>query len=175
MMLTSTTLALGILSTLVNPSQPQVADVDLTPPLTVNSIYSPEFVDSPDVTVSLLETEIDPSAPDISYIWGNENPRLKTTWGASYANSYEVAWISYHGRALAAGNVFDGLRIIQVCIWCTRNNQLQSDIVCSNATSDPGAWAPGSVVATDAWDALAWDAPKTLFNIRTARISPLII
>jgi hypothetical protein len=174
-MFISAALTLGILTSNSALLATDLNQPDSTQQTSSTSITSPDFLDIPEATIDQYQVEIDPSAPNINFTWGNTNPRLRTVWGASYATSYEVAWVSYHGRALAAGNIFAGLRIVQVCIWYTRNNELQSSIVCSNATSDPGAWGPGLVVVTDAWDALAWDAPKTLFNIRTARISTSII
>jgi len=92
-------------------------------------------------------------------------------WGASYAISKEIAYVSYRGTAKAAGNVYAGQRIVQVCIWYTRDGKAVTGTSCSNATNT-GTWRSGSEVALRAADSLVSDAPKTKFHIKTSRINP---
>lgn len=98
----------------------------------------------------------------------------EATWGASYAISTETAQIRYDGKARAAANIYNLKRIVQVCIWYTRDGVQKGDKVCSNAVSDGFAWYPGPEVTTWCWDDLSWNVPVTQFNISTARIDPAI-
>ena len=96
------------------------------------------------------------------------------TWGASYAISTEWwSQLGYDGKAKAAANLYAGLRIIQVCIWYTRDGEgVVGAKVCSNANSPNCVWVPGPEKTTSAWDSLNPFAPPTVFNISTVRISP---
>jgi hypothetical protein len=96
------------------------------------------------------------------------------TWGSSYAITTEDWQWWYHGRAKAAANVYDGKRIIQVCIWYTRGADRISPKVCSNATDNSGYWVAGPEKTTECTDTIDPFAPPTVFNISTARIDPLI-
>ncbi len=95
------------------------------------------------------------------------------TWGSSYATSTETLQLKYTGRAKAAANVYNGKRIIQVCFWYTRGTQVVASKICSNASSDSG-WRAGVEKSKSVWDSLVPNAPKTIFNISTARIDPNI-
>jgi hypothetical protein len=98
------------------------------------------------------------------------------TWGSSYAISTETLQFFYDGKAKAAGNVFAGLRIIQVCIWYTRAGAgVVGAKVCSNANPNTGVWRPGPEVRTSATDSINPFDPHTVFNISTTRINPGII
>lgn len=122
--------------------------------------------------VDNYELELTPGGGTVGLRWGD---RTRATWGASYATSTEIAYLYYQGKARAAGNVFDGKRIVQVCIWYSRNSVNLTSVVCSNASSASGVWTSGPEVSVGAWDTLVWDAPKTIFNIQIARISPSVI
>lgn len=122
--------------------------------------------------VDSYEIELTPGGGTVGLRWGD---RTRSTWGSSYATSTEIAYLYYQGKAKAAGNVFDGKRIVQVCIWYSRNGVNLTSTVCSNASSASGAWTSGPEVSVGAWDTLVWDAPKTTFNIQTVRISPSVI
>jgi len=124
--------------------------------------------------VDTYQIELTADAAPIQITWQDPPSRLRSTWGASYANSTENMQLVYVGYALAAGNVYQNLRIVQVCIWYTRDGALVSSRVCSSASSDLGYWVSGSEVSTWALDSLDWNAPKTIFNIQTTRVSPLI-
>lgn len=95
-----------------------------------------------------------------------------TSWGASYAISKETAQLHYTGRAKAAGNVFQGKRIIQVCFWYSRGGSMVGSKKCSNAKFSDTSWKSGPEVSEGVWDSLNPKAPHTIFNIRTARVSP---
>lgn len=116
-----------------------------------------------------FEIELSPGHETVGITWGNWS---RATWGSSYATSTEYAFLYYLGRAKAAGNVFDGKRIIRVCIWYSRDERVLSPVVCSNAYKANGIWNSGTEVSVGAWDTLDWEAPKTIFNIRTVRINP---
>ncbi len=93
-------------------------------------------------------------------------------WGASYAYSWHVNSVTYRGYALAAGNVYRGLRIVRVCFWYTRNGKPVSNKVCAKAIFRDGFWVKGPEATGLANDSLDPDAPRTIFNIETARIDP---
>ncbi len=154
-------LALGILtSTSDNYTQPTSTETTQTiDRITVTDDY---------------QIELNPGGSPINVSWQDAPSRLRTAWGASYANSTETIQFFYVGKALAAGNVFQNQRIVQVCIWYTRGTQWVSLRVCSTASSDAGYWVAGPEVMTSAIDSLDWNAPKTIFNIETTRISPSI-
>ena len=129
--------------------------------------------------VDTWQFEIEPGAGPVGKVFeGTSNrPGLVTpmaTWGSSYAISTETLQLYYSGKAKAAANVYNGKRIIQVCIWYTRGGAMKSAKVCSNATSSGTYWSSGSEVRTGAWDSLNPWAPPTIFNISTVRINPLI-
>jgi len=94
------------------------------------------------------------------------------TWGSSYALSTEEWQWWYHGRAKAAGNIYSGKRIVQVCIWYTRGQAVISPRVCSNADDNYYCWAPGPEVTTECTDTIDPFAPPTVFNFTVARIDP---
>ncbi len=96
------------------------------------------------------------------------------TWGTSYANSTEYAYLFYHGVAKAAGNVFSGERIIKVCIQYTRSGVAVADKRCSSASSSGSSWLSGSEVESWASDSPELVGPPTVFNIETTRINPTI-
>lgn len=122
--------------------------------------------------VDNYEIELTPGGGTVGLRWGD---RTRATWGSSYATSTEIAYLYYQGKAKAAANVFDGKRIVQVCIWYSRNGINQTPVVCSNASTATGTWTSGPEVSVGAWDTLVWDAPKTIFNIQTVRINPSVI
>ena len=117
----------------------------------------------------LYQFEITPGSGTISLVW---NDRLRAIWGSSYAVSQEYALVYYRGVAKAAGNVYQTSRIIEVCIWYTRNGSAISSKVCSDAYNIGGVWRSGAEVSTTTWDVIDWNAPKTIFNISTVRIPP---
>jgi hypothetical protein len=102
---------------------------------------------------------------------GSPIPQL--TLGTSYAISTETLQIRFDGKAKAAGNIYSGKRIIQVCIWYTRGGTQQGDKVCSNALDDP--WRAGPEKTTWCWDSLNPFDPQTQFVISTVRIDPRIL
>lgn len=96
------------------------------------------------------------------------------TWGSSYAISEEFAFVRHDGRARAAANIFNGLRIIEVRFWYTRNGvRLNSDTI-SRARSDGTRWIAGPEVRASVNDSLGFNDPPTIFNIRTSRIDPRV-
>ena len=105
---------------------------------------------------------------------GNGSITPLAAWGSSYAISTETFQIRYDGKAKAAGNIYAGKRIIQVCIWYTRDNVQKGDKVCSGAYSDGYTWHAGPEQTTWCWDDLNPFAPPTIFNISTARIPPSV-
>ena len=127
--------------------------------------------------VDTYQLEITPGSDPVGMVWegarkGGRNIFPEATWGSSYAISTETVQLYYSGKAKAAGNVYSNKRIIQVCIWYTRDGVMKSDKVCSNAVSTGNGWASGPEVRTGAWDSLNPWAPPTIFNISTVRISP---
>ena len=96
------------------------------------------------------------------------------TWGTSYATSTETAQLYYTGKAKAAGNIYGGKRIIQVCFWYTRGTTWVSSKYCSNAVPNGlgTSWLPGPEVSHGVWDSLNPVAPKTVFNISRVLINP---
>jgi len=99
----------------------------------------------------------------------------RAAWGASYATSTEYVQYYYKGAAKAAGNVYSGQRIIQVCIQYTRSGVGVADRRCSNASSNGSRWAAGPETLSYATDSLSLNGPKTVFNIQTTRINPNIL
>lgn len=96
-------------------------------------------------------------------------------WGSSYAFSTEYAYLFYHGVAKAAANVYSDKRIIQVCIWYSRDGVLVADKRCSSAVSNGIAWSSGPETESWAADSPYLEGPRTIFNIQTTRIAPNIL
>ncbi|RPF27778.1 hypothetical protein EDD32_2276 [Georgenia muralis] len=93
-------------------------------------------------------------------------------WGTSYAISTEVVQLRYDGKARAAGNIYSGLRIINVCFWYSRGGTNVSSEKCSSARLSGTTWSAGPEVTHSVWDSLNPGAEQTVFNIRTTRIDP---
>ena len=144
------------------PSSPQG-----TPTTTSSSDSSGAIIDT-------FQFELDPNSGSVSLYWSDRSGLARAAWGGSYATSTEIAWLYYVGKARAAGNVYQGKRIISVCIWYSRATEIVSDAKCSNASSNSVAWFSGPEVSVDAFDSLDWDASPTIFNIRTTRIDPTL-
>ena len=53
--------------------------------------------------------------PTTATATGDPMPQL--VWGSSYAFSNEILYTSYKGYAKAAANVYNGERIVRVCLW----------------------------------------------------------
>jgi hypothetical protein len=123
--------------------------------------------------VDEYQVDVVPGSAPISFSWYQPS-RLRDYWGPSYATSTEYLLFVHAGKAKAAGNIFNGLRIVQVCIWYTRGVDIISDVVCSNASSDTGVWLAGPVATTTALDTASSTDPKTIFHIKTTRIDPSI-
>jgi hypothetical protein len=132
------------------------------------------FSDSSGAIIDTYQFELDPNSGSVSLYWSDRSGLSRAAWGGSYATSTEIAWLYYVGKARAAGNVYQGKRIISVCIWYSRANEIVSDAKCSNATSNSVAWFSGPEVRVDAYDSLDWNATPTIFNIRTTRIDPTL-
>jgi hypothetical protein len=137
-----------------------------------------EFGPKDGLKVDTQQIELVPGSGDVSVVFedttnGSVTPQL--TWGASYAISKETFQVRYDGKAKAAGNVFNGKRIIQVCIWYTRDGVQKGDKVCSNADTVGANWVAGPERTTWCWDDPAPWAPHTIFNISTVRIDPRIL
>ena len=131
-----------------------------------------EYIDEPSVQIDLYQFEQIPGGNPISLVWAG---RARDSWGTSYAYSSESFQFFYTGKAKAAGNVYQNLRIVQVCIWYSRGSSKVSATACSIASSNTGAWLPGSEVSVSVTDTLNPFAPQTIFNIQTTRISPLVL
>jgi hypothetical protein len=96
------------------------------------------------------------------------------SWGSSYAINTESFLFHYDGKARAGGNIYDGLRIVQVCIWYTRGGITVSQRVCSSATRSANGlvWSAGAEKGTWAFDSADPWAPHTIFNYSLSRIRP---
>jgi hypothetical protein len=126
----------------------------------------------PNVIQESYQVDVIHGIGPVSFIW-DQTPKLsRMYWGASYATSSEYLYYAYIGKAKAAANIYNGLRIIQVCIWYTRAGLLVSDVACSTASSDTGAWLPGNIASVVCLDSLDPNAPTTFFNVQTSRIDP---
>lgn len=131
--------------------------------------------------VDTFQFEIEPGSGPVGLVLGgtSNGPGSLTplvTWGASYAISEETLQLFYTGRAKAAANVYDNLRIVRVCIWYTRDGAgVVGPEVCSNADSSTGVWMPGPEAMTSATDSLHPFDPPTVFNISTVRINPGVV
>jgi len=128
----------------------------------------------PNVQYETFQAEVTPGMDPLAFNWYQGSRLSRTYWGPSYATSTEVMFLYYLGQTKAAANVYDGLRIVQVCAWYTRSSVIISGVACSTASSDTGIWTPGYVANTNAWDDLAFDAPKTIFVYRLGKINPNI-
>lgn len=116
--------------------------------------------------------EIQSGGDPVGQVYGEE-VAPQAVWGSSYAISTETVQLYYSGKAKAAGNVYQGKRIIRVCFWYTRGGKAVSSEKCSAARDVGGnRWAPGAEVTDGVWDSLNPVAPKTVFQIRTTRINP---
>lgn len=129
------------------------------------------------LVVDARQFEIEPGAGPVGVVFddrgsGRDSITLQAVWGSSYAISTETLQFFYDGKAKAAANVFDGKRIIQVCIWYTRGLEVVSAKVCSTANFLAGAWNPGPEVRVSTTDSLDPNAPVTTFRISTIRINP---
>lgn len=128
----------------------------------------------PDVVFDTFQTEVTTGSDQLLVTWYQPSRTSRMYWGPSYAKSTEIMYLYYLGQAKAAGNIYNGLRIVQVCAWYTRSGAVISEVACSNASSDTGQWVAGYVANTSAWDDINPDAPKTYFNFRLGRIDPSI-
>ncbi|ROR96082.1 hypothetical protein EDD28_0656 [Salana multivorans] len=135
-------------------------------------------LDPDEVATVVTETyDVMPGGGTVGSVYETDPPSGPTpfaTWGSSYAISTETAWLYYKGRAKAAGNVFQGQRIVKVCIWYSQGSQNISGTVCSSASSNGGSWIAGAEKSVSAWDNLSVNWPQTRFNIETTRINPNI-
>ncbi len=128
----------------------------------------------PDVQFDTYQVDVIPGADPLTFTWNQSSRFSRTYWGPSYATSTEVMYVFYLGQVKAAANIYDGLRIVQVCAWYSRANAIISDVACSNASSNTGQWVAGYVANTNAWDDLNPNAPKTQFVYRLGKINPNI-
>jgi hypothetical protein len=97
-------------------------------------------------------------------------------FGTSYtATNSGSTGLNYGGEAYAAANIFENLRVIQVCFQYRRNNVALHSWVCSNASSSSGTWKPGVVASKTVWDTLDPNAPPTTFHYKTSRINPSVV
>ncbi|AZS46126.1 hypothetical protein [Microbacterium oxydans] len=138
-----------------------------------------EFGPEDGVTVTTEDIVLVPGAGDeVGKEWVDTPPPGTfvpyDTWGTSYAISREIAYLFYEGKAKAAANVYNGQRIIQVCIQYQRNGVGVADRRCSGATSTGSAWRAGAEVLSYASDSPELVAPPTVFRIWTTRIDPQI-
>lgn len=128
--------------------------------------------------VDVFQCEIEPGSGPVGLVFGDtpHGPGSVTpqiTWGASYAISTEWwSQLGFDGKAKAAANIFNGKRIIQVCMWYTRGGEVVSDTLCSTAASTGGSWLSGPEVTMSVWDSLDPSAPHTIFNFSKVEISP---
>lgn len=146
-------------------------------PTPSSSQVTPTTTNSSDSSGAIIDTyqfELDPNSGSVSLYWSDRSGLSRAAWGGSYATSTEIAWLYYVGKARAAGNVYQGKRIISVCIWYSRAGEIISNAKCSNATGNSVAWFSGPEVSVDAFDSLAWNDTPTIFNIRTTRIDPTL-
>lgn len=147
-----------------------VADEPDTPETVVvnGTTYGPE--DGVEVTVDSFQ--LTPGGDPVGIQLGS--PYTRDVWGSSYAISKEIAYAWYRGTAKAAANVYNGQRIIKVCIWYSQPGRANSPTVCSSASSNGTSWSPGGEVAVTFADNLSDNWPSSVFNIQTTRIDPRI-
>ncbi len=130
------------------------------------------------LVVDVGRVELTRGGGDVVFDWpetgtkhgGGVTPQY--TWGSSYAISSETLEIRFDGKAKAGANVFNNVRIIQVCIWYERAGAQQGDKVCSNATSNGMRWYPGPEKTTWCWDDLS--SNHTIFNYSRVLINPKV-
>lgn len=138
--------------------------------------FGPE--DGVEVTEEWIELPEPGSGETIGVEWPPTPPSGTVTpqvsWGSSYAYSTETAYVWYEGHAKAAGNVYSGQRIIQVCIQFQRSGVGVADKRCSSASSNGSAWSAGPDVVSYATDSLGLEDPPTIMYIWTTRINPQI-
>jgi hypothetical protein len=133
-----------------------------------------QSTDSSGAIIDTYQFEMDPNSGSVALYWSDRSVLSRAAWGGSYATSTEIAWLYYVGKARAAGNVYQGKRIISVCIWYSRGREIVSKVDCSNATSNSVAWFSGPEIIVDAFDSLEWEATPTILNIKTTRIDPTL-
>jgi len=99
--------------------------------------------------------------------------RAATTYafGSSYARTSERIQLYYNGESLAAANVFNSRRIVQVCFQYTRDGSNVGG-ACSNASFGTCPPSRGSVATKRVIDSLVPNAPQTRFSYSTSRIDP---
>lgn len=129
------------------------------------------------LVVDVHQVELTRGGGDVVFDWpetgtkhGGVTPQI--AWGSSYAISTETLEVRFDAKAKAGANVFNNVRIIQVCVWYTRANVQKGDKVCSNATSDGLRWYPGPEKTTWCWDDLSAD--HTIFNWSRVLINPKV-
>ena len=93
-------------------------------------------------------------------------------WGSSYAKSTERLQLTYNGRAYAAGNLYNGKRVVKVCVTYRRNGVDLHPWVCSYARSTGQAWLPGEENSITLPDSLNPNAPTTYFRKSVTLIDP---
>jgi hypothetical protein len=168
------TLVAGLVLGLYFQASPAFADSSAASPQDLSASHQNPVLESPQTQTFEIQVEVNPGSAPISYVWSERQALSRSSWGASYATSSEILYLFYQGKARAGGNVYQGLRIVKVCIWYSRDGQQVTPKVCSNATGGPGYWAPGPEVTIVAQDSLGWEDSKTTFHIETTRISPII-
>ncbi|MDY0827773.1 hypothetical protein SK224_01400 [Microbacterium sp. BG28] len=139
--------------------------------------FGPE--DGVQVTEEWLPLPEPGSGETVGVEWGTTPPSGTITpmvyWGTSYAYSVETAFVWYSGYAKAAANVYQGERIIQVCIQFQRGGKGIADQRCSTASSNGSSWSAGAEAVSYATDSLGLNDPQTVMYIKTTRINPGII
>lgn len=129
--------------------------------------------------VDTFQFEIEPGSGPVGLVFedtskepGSITPQV--AWGASYAISTEWwSQLGYDRKARAAANIFNGKRIVQVCMWYTRAGEGNvSPTVCSTANFLAGTWSSGPEKTMPVWDSPNPIAPPTVFNFSTVRINP---
>lgn len=157
----------GIITSAATESYSSASDVTVSNP---SNLPNTTTITNSDGSVEdTYQIELVPGQGTVTINWPD---KLRQAWGSSYATSSEYLQLYYRGVAKAAGNVYSNLRIVEVCIWYTRDAVKISSKVCSNAYFSGGIWRSGVEASTTTWDALTWDGPKTIFNISTVRIPP---
>lgn len=141
------------------------------------SIDGQEYGAKDGLKVDTFECVIEPGSGEVGMVFpdtqGSGGITPMVAWGSSYAISVEWAnMLGYDGKAKADANIFAGKRIIQVCMWYTENGVKVSPVVCSNAASVGGSWLSGPEKRMSQNDNLNPFAPKTVFNVSTARFNP---
>lgn len=130
-------------------------------------------------TITTYSEEVTPGSHQmIGSVWNEDSGQFlspsNVRWGGSYALSTEMFQFVYEGRALAAGNVYKGQRITEVCMWYERDGQYLTQTVCSRAINQGRAWVPGSIATVGTRDSVNSNAPKTEFRYYYIGINPNI-